>query len=224
MKYSKKIPKKYNCLFTIILILVLFYVLINKVTYKMGPKILLISEKMIETQNDLIFKKAYAKKNEHNTDVDNIVHVNKNKNNEIIDVNFNIAECEKILLSIIYEMNNDTNAIMNEGQIMWIPMGYTTNNPLLINLGPKIPVKIETTDVVLGDVSTKITEFGINNALAEVYINIKIKITTSLPFQQKSKELKYSALLASKIISGKVPVYYGGMFTREKNFNLSIDE
>ena len=48
-------------------------------------------------------------------------------------------------------------------------MGIITNNALLSNLGPKVPVKINLVGNVISNVGTKVENYGINSIMVEVY-------------------------------------------------------
>jgi len=221
---TKKNTKKDKIVITTIITFLISSFITSKISFYISKNILYAAESYLETENDLIFKKAYIKKNEAGVDVENLIYVVRNSKGEIVEVDFKILECEKLLMAIMEEINKNTDEIMTYGYNLNVPLGYITNSPLLINLGPKIPVKISTTDVALGDVSTKITDFGINNAMVEVYINFSIKVNALTPLNKKTKELNYSALIASKIINGTVPNFYSGTISRtSETFNLPIN-
>ena len=49
-----------------------------------------------------------------------------------------------------------------------------TGSSLLYNLGPKIPVKLSLVGDVVTGFSTDVTEYGINNALIKLMIDVKV--------------------------------------------------
>ena len=172
----------------------------------------------------MIFKNAFSKKEGAYVDVDNLIKVTKNSKEEIIAIDFDIKECERLMLHIVDEMNEGVNRISTDGYILFVPLGYLTNAPFLLNLGPKIPVKITTTDVVLGEVKTEIHEFGINNALVELYVNFEIETNAILPLKSGTTKQNYSALVASKIINGSVPNFYNRAIKQQtETISLPID-
>ena len=87
------------------------------------------------------------------------------------------------------------------------------------NLGPKIPVKIKFIGSILTGVKTKVTDYGINNSLIEVYTTISIQTLVITPVSKDRKTRNYEILVSSKIIEGKVPEIYGGVM--EKSSNIS---
>ena len=68
-------------------------------------------------------------------------------------------------------------------------------------------------DTILANIKTKITDYGMNNALAEAYIVITLDGQMITPFGQKDEKTTYELLISSKIINGRVPTLYGTSFT-----------
>ena len=222
IRFKSSSRHKYKLLITIVISFLFSFIIISSFSHSVGEAIINTADALIKRENTLLFKNAFNKK-ESNIDADSLITVQKNANGEIVQVDFKIANCEKIMMSIIDEMNGDTNKLSTDGYILEIPIGYITNSPLLLNLGPKIPVRIVTTDVAVGSVETAIKEFGINSALIELYISIEIETNAILPLKSGTTKAVYKFLVASKIINGKVPDFYGGYISRESNkINLPI--
>ena len=222
-KYKKNIKLKDKIIITIILSFGISTLIIFHLASSICEAVINTADALIKRENTLIFKKAFSKKSSVSVDVNDLITVQKNSNDEIVVVDFKIDDCEKIMMTIIDDMNEGTNLISTHGYILDIPLGYVTNSPLIINLGPKIPVKISTTDVVVGSVVTSVREFGINNALIEVYINIEIETNAILPLKSGTTKNNFKILVASKIINGKIPNFYGGYISRESSsINLPI--
>ena len=61
--------------------------------------------------------------------------------------------------------------------------------------------------------------------MLELYLNFEIKYNATLPLEKQTKVLKFRALVASKVINGKVPDFYNGTFNKKSDtFNLPINE
>lgn len=222
---SKKFIFRHKVLFTIILSLAISFCITTYISNKISDKILFASSKLIEKESLVSLKSAYSKREKSGIDVDNLITVVKNSKEEIVEVDFKILECEKIMMTIINYMNADNDILNENGYRIDVPLGYVTSSPLFVNLGPKIPISVKMIDVALGSVKTKISEFGINNALVELYIDITIKLESSLPLVKNGTSVTYYSVIASKIISGKVPDFYNGVLSSEsKTFNLPISE
>ena len=154
-------------------------------------------------RNDLFLKK------DNSVDFDSykinrlVVLINKN-----LKENLYKLEKGKIELDGI-ELLKDKSKV-KKGVIYEIPTGIIFNNALLSNIGPKIPVKLH----MLGDsnvqVDTKITDYGINNAIIEVYVKICVSEQMVLPFSSKRVVVEESIPIAIKLIEGNIPSYYSG--------------
>ena len=108
---------------------------------------------------------------------------------------------------------------LKKGIIYEIPLAYSYNNVFLSNISPKIPVKIHMIGNVNSNIRTKVTDYGINNALLEVYLDIEIELQVILPLLSSNIINKSSIPIAIKMINGDIPKYYS---SNEKNNSLSI--
>lgn len=155
-------------------------------------------------------------------DLDNLYKITKNSNNEIEMVDYNPISVNKFLNKVtttiqdgLFKMEKGDLTIVGkgineDGTIFYIPFGSITSNPIFNNLGPKIPVKIKTIGSVLTNIEVKITEYGINNCLIEMYLVVEIKQQIILPLISKEIKVVNDMPISYKIISGKIPDYYSG--------------
>ena len=114
--------------------------------------------------------------------------------------------------NILFTNNNDIDGIVIE-----VPSGLITNNYLLLNLGPKIPVKISLTGEFESFVSTDVVEYGINNAMLTIYINIKVCEQITLPFITKKITVENKIPIFMSLVNGTIPNYYIGGFDKNSN-------
>lgn len=99
---------------------------------------------------------------------------------------------------------------LKKGIIANIPTGVVFNNSLLANLGPKFPIRLKIMGDVITNVKTKVTNYGINNAVIEVSIQIDITTQAILPFSSKVIKVSSDVPLTVKLMQGNVPTYYFG--------------
>ncbi len=104
--------------------------------------------------------------------------------------------------------SNDSKGIIHE-----VPLGKATNNALLGNFGPKIPVEMETISDVQSDVKTTLEPYGINNALIKVYLEVEVHAQVIIPFASKPTKIKTSIPMGMRVVSGHVPTYFNGSGT-----------
>ncbi|WP_409251868.1 sporulation protein YunB [Bacillus sp. SCS-153A] len=95
-----------------------------------------------------------------------------------------------------------------DGIIFSVPIGQATNNALLGNLGPKIPIRFNAIGDVVSDVKTDVQEFGINNALVKVYIHIKVDVQIIIPFATQTETIQQDILVAMGLMEGEVPQFF----------------
>lgn len=181
--------------------------------------------KTVNKENTLILKEAFSHSQNSNIDIDNLIMVVKNSKEEITEVNFDMKSASELLSSITGYMNEHISDYNYLGYRIDVPIGILSKNPLLTNVGPKIPIKVELSDVALGNVKTVVKPFGINNALVEVYLDIILRSSILYPFEVIEENTSYSSLITSKIITGKVPDFFGGTInSKSDTINLPLTE
>lgn len=189
-------------------------ILLNYAENKSKELALLLTTNMLEeiTKKDKI-------------DIDTIINIEKNNNEEIIGLDFNNKSINTLLLKINERFHNNLQSLENEKNnviekkyykktnpmIYEIPMSIVYDVPVLVGIGPKIPFKLDVLGNAATTITTNIKEYGINNSLVEVILEVKINIQIILPFSSKKILTSNQIPLKSKIIQGKIPEYYGGI-------------
>lgn len=238
----KKKRKKNNTLFLILLIITivitLSFIFINYYSKKTYPILKSYAESEVKKLTILIINKAVTKQL-YNMDVNELFKITYNSNGEIILIDFDTKKTSKILsnMTSLVELNmraveegkidmlelpenslSDYNIDLLSKQIVCeIPFGLTTGSSLLANIGPKIPVKLSLVGDVSTNFSTEVKEYGINNALIKVLINITVNTKIILPIVTDELTINTSIPIGMKVIQGKIPNYYLNGFTTESN-------
>ena len=78
-----------------------------------------------------------------------------------------------------------------------------------IVIGPKIPIKLKMVGNVTSGITTEVEEYGINNSLITISMEVCVEIQVVLPLTTDYVSITNYIPLAIKLIQGKVPVYYG---------------
>jgi len=112
--------------------------------------------------------------------------------------------------------NYDIN-LLKKGIIYEIPLGVVTNSSFLGNLGPKVPVRLSLIGDVVTGISTNVVEYGINNAMLEVNVDVEVTTRINLPFVTDEMTVKNSIPIAMKVIQGKIPNFYYDGFRSDSN-------
>lgn len=165
--------------------------------------------------------------------IENVLVINKNKDNEILYVNYDLDIAYKLLDVITKELENNIQELKtgnvndisfyhnDEVLMLKLPFFIGSKNPLLVSLGPKIYVPLNFSGAILTNLKTEIKDYGLNNALVEMYVTIKINIDILYPYNKSKEEINYDVLIASSIINGRIPSFYGGIIDTKSN-NVSI--
>ena len=105
----------------------------------------------------------------------------------------------------------------NRGIVLEIPSGIILNNYLFSNLGPKIPVLLSLTGEYEAYISSDVVEYGINNAMVTVYVNIKVSEELVLPFVSEKISVQNKFPIFMSLVNGTIPNYYMGGFSKNSN-------
>lgn len=242
LKKRKKINLKNKISILILLIIMCIILFLYYVNKKILPT--LMQHAGIDTEKMAITIIS----NSINDDVlntlnsENIFNIIKNNEGEVSSVDFNPVIVNKVVLLTSSAVSNNLKNIekgnikdltflnadeynlkkLKNGVISEIPMGIITNNALLSNLGPKIPVKINLIGNVISSVKAKVKKYGINSAIVEVYAHIEVTEEVIIPFSTKQIKVENDIPIAIKIIQGKVPNYYNNNALEKNSSSLSI--
>lgn len=212
-------------IFLIICIIAVFRFINNRVS----PVILNYAELEARNLASLIINSAINKNISKTIDFDNLFIISKDSNGDISTIDFNPIVVNQILVNTTEVIQNNlknleegkidalelsttnylsSNEKLKRGIIFEIPSGLVFNNAFFANLGPKIPVKLNLVGDIISEISTKVTNYGINNALIEIRINLSLTEQVILPIVSSRIEINLSVPLTLKIIQGTVPNYY----------------
>lgn len=215
---------------------------INYYSNKTLPLLLTYAESETRKLVILVINKAVTKQI-NNVDTDDIFEVTYNSAGEVILVDFNSKRTSQALSMItsLVELNlraieegkidmlelpdNSLNSfdteLLSKGIILEVPLGVISGSSLLSNVGPKIPVKLSLIGDVSSGFSTEVVEYGINNALIKVYIDVKVDARVVMPVISDDISISASIPIAMKVIQGKIPEYYMNGFTTKSNIVTS---
>ena len=149
----------------------------------------------------------------------------RNKNDEIEMIDYNSYLVNIFLRDVT---NNVTKYLAEEEEksnnaSFYIPMGSVFQNPLLNNRGPKIPVRMELVGSVLTGVNSKVTNYGINNSLIEIFVHIEVNERVILPVTAKNITIVNDIPISYRIIKGKIPSYYSGTNSSSSMYMMPIE-
>lgn len=229
----KKI-KKINIFIVVLVLLSLFiYMAFKYINKRVSPKLLTYAEVEINRLASVIISNAINSEINEKIDVEKIFIIEKDNNGKIQTIDYDSRVVNRILIatgtsvqtnlrylsegkienivsnsSIEDLYNKYGKSKVNRGVLYEIPMGVAFNNPFLANLGPRIPVSFKLVGDMTTNLNTKITNFGINSAMVETSLCLKVKLVIVLPITSKETKIEYIFPVAVKIIQGDIPEYY----------------
>lgn len=226
-----KSRKKVNFLW-IYIILILFEVIwsINSLGKLISPKLINIVKNNIVYYDNLLVEEYLDTQELRSNLIDDLISLDKNKNEEIMNININTAKSYELMSSIVKELKSKSNNYVDvdsyaknkRGQmVLRYPIGLASSNILLNNLGYRIPLKLVLNSNVLTGIKTKVTNYGLNNALIEVYLKVSFVSNVIYFSLDEAVNSDYEILLASRMIMGRVPDMFNGYLEKNLESNNS---
>ena len=168
--------------------------------------------------------------------VEDIFETTKSSDGSIQVVDFNSSNVNKLLIRITGVVQNGFKLLregnleeigvenlaffenkkrdLERGIILRVPIGAVTKNPLLSNLGPTVPVRMNYLGDVKCNINSKVKEYGINNALIELSVHVETTVQVILPFTTEKRKVTHEVPIMIKVIQGNIPSFYGGIISR----------
>lgn len=215
----------------IMLVCITILIIFKIINQKMMP--ILVNYAEIETERIAmaVINKSILKYTT-NEGLEDLIITNTNENNEIVSVDFNAVNVNNILYSITNsieqnlilldkgkfdELNIPISNVYEKsdisGIVYYIPFGVVTGASIIADIGPKIPVKNKIVGSVYSNIKTEVIEYGINNAMIKIYIEVEVNEQVILPFTSKKVNVKSELPVFIKLVQGKIPSVYGGILT-----------
>lgn len=228
LKKYKNITGSDIILLIMIIVLIISYIMLKVFTIKSEKILLNYAENKSKELSQLLVNNA-LEEIIIDANVEDIINLEKNQNNEIISLDFNNVKINEIELKISKNIQNNLKKLEENKKnsltekyyddkidiIYEVPMSIIYDVPILVGIGPKVPFKLDILGNVKTNVITNIKEYGINNSLVEVILNMKINIQIILPFSSKNIVIESNVPLKTKVIQGKIPTYYGGIISNK---------
>ena len=238
--------KKKLFLFTMISVVVAVIFSLYQINRHFTPLLFEIAELEIQKFATSMGNKASAQVLEDKINTDELFETIKSEDGSIQTIDFNPVIVNQVLnlatsvvqnnLKLlengeldaigIYDMDLPEDRVddLERGIVERIPIGILTNNAILANFGPEIPVRLRYVGDVNSNVSTKITPYGINNAMVEIGVHLEMTAQIILPFVTEKMLLECDIPLAIKMVQGSVPTYYGNGFVKDSTmYSLPLE-
>ena len=240
-KLTKIKPINLIAIFIVAILLGIYFVF-GYIKERIMPSIFKYGALEAKKFSSIIINDAIDKYISEKVDIENLFIIASTNEGEITSVDFNTSLINQYLTNatksiqknlkyietgdiqkVEYQAdlleNYDEKALKN-GIIYYLNSSFIFNNPIFSNFGMQIPIKISLTGDVISNISTEVTNYGINNALIKVYVNIEITEQVILPYYDKEIKINNQVPIALKLIAGTVPSYYGNLNTATPSLTL----
>lgn len=214
MKLRKR--KKRNKYVIIFMVFLVTFWILNNINNKLVPYIEKVVEKYVKRDVYNYVFYIFDKEILTSEELGNIVNLNMNKQGEVVSVDYKFNIAYKYLsdgMNDLYDnvknIKLDTDYYDKNKSLFFIPSGIVTGNYLLENFGFKIPCKINFLSDIDMSFKTKVKDYGMNNLLVELYLVINVKNDMISPSSFYEFGESYEMIIASEVVVGKIPVYYG---------------
>lgn len=229
---KNNISKVKLLLLTMLLLLITSFFVMFFLGNKLLPLFINYSESEVKKIITIIIHKSVTKELTDSLKDNNLFMIIKDKENNIQAIDFNTVTVNDFLMKVTHKVQENLREIENgnisliesyeinikdfnykkyrKGVIFEVPAGILFSNVLLNNIGPRIPVRLNLIGNVTSNINTKIKEYGINNSVLNVNLEIKVVEKVILPIISKNIEVMVEVPISIKVIQGKVPEYYAG--------------
>lgn len=215
-RFKTKRQKRSKIEIYIVIILILTFFLIRKYNNLISNKIIDIAETKIEEITNIYVKKNIVPEN---IDIEGLIKVYQNDAGEILSVDIDSNYANSIMVDVITKIQNNIFTMdfedellkkKNDNVYLSIPLFMAYKGTLFSNLGPRIPIKLSFYEHAFGNIKVELTDYGINNCLVKVYLQVSLEQRIYIPYEQDKNYKNFDLLIGTKMITGKVPSIYGG--------------
>ncbi len=100
---------------------------------------------------------------------------------------------------------------LKNGYLCEISFNSLHGSTMFGNMGPVVPIKLSFMGYVTSDIDIQVKEYGVNNAIVEVYSVVNVSNLITMPISSKNSRSTIRNILSFEILPGEVPQYYSGV-------------
>ncbi len=225
-KFKRRvILKNYIFIYLVIIFIEVFYS-IDKIGLMISPKMINIIKNNISYYDNILIEEYLDTKELRDSYIEELITIDKNSKEEIVNIDINTSKSYILLNKIVNNLKNSNSTYRDMYAknkknyiVLRYPIGLISNNILINNLGYRIPIRLELNSNILTGIKSKVTNYGLNNALIEVYLRVKFTSNVVYFSLDDRVDNEYEILLASKMIMGRVPEMFNGYLEKSIDSN-----
>lgn len=225
-KFKRRvILKNYIFIYLVLIFIEVFYS-IDKIGLMISPKMINIIKNNISYYDNILIEEYLDTKELRDSYIEELITIDKNSKEEIVNIDINTSKSYILLKRIVNNLKNSNSTYRDMYAknkknyiVLRYPIGLISNNILINNLGYRIPIRLELNSNILTGIKSKVTNYGLNNALIEVYLRVKFTSNVVYFSLDDRVDNEYEILLASKMIMGRVPEMFNGYLEKSIDSN-----
>jgi len=201
--------KKFVLFLKITIYILIILLVINFVSGYFSSRVKLYIKQKATTTSSLIIANTINEEVLPSIDLNNLINTVSSDNENIDSIYINTYQVNKILSVTTQSISNKLNNLNDEElNNLALPLGLIISDVLFYDLGPNINIMIYPVGSVKCDVRSVIEEYGINNSVFRLEIEVRVAFAVVIPLQRDEIEVVSSIPIVVQIIQGEVPRYY----------------
>jgi len=182
-----------------VVIIIVFIIIFTAIELTLKPTIIAFSEaeakwRATEAINQAVLDTVVAE-----MDYDKLVHIERNEQNQILYMQQNLLQLNKINAKATLAIQKSLEELKNRN--FSIPLGQITGSKLIANYGPEIGLWL----LPIGTVSVKVQDHFEDSG---IYLNIESDIRVIIPLIASNVSVATQVPIADTVIVGEVPETY----------------
>ena len=207
---------------SLLFIIIISLVSIKLISNKISPLVMDYSISEMKRIISIIINRSINSDLLEKINLEKMFIVNKDDLDDISTISLDSVMVNKIT-DIISDACEDNLRLIEDGkydilkekfninrELFYVPSGIILKTTLFNSIGPKIPINLKFIGNVTSNLKTDVKDYGINNSLITISIDITVEMMVILPFSSDYVKIDNSIPIMVKLIHGKVPDIYGG--------------
>ncbi|MBE6739664.1 MAG: sporulation protein YunB [Ruminococcaceae bacterium] len=203
----KRKGKNFRLIYIAISILLIFLIFFVSLDKRLRPIITDYSASVGETLMIKLVDETVAQIfEEEGVEYDDLVTLSRDENGNVTSLQINTAKINYIKSNISVMVAEKI--AQKERYTLKIPLGTIIGNEYTVGRGPDIKFKMQITTTVIADFESRFYSAGINQALHQIHIKVKMNGQTVIPWYRSAFNLETSVIAAETVIVGITPDAY----------------
>ncbi|MGD9154633.1 MAG: sporulation protein YunB [Bacillota bacterium] len=174
--------------------------------YKIRPVLKYLTEAKARQVTTEAINEAINFKIAPNLKYENMINVSFDKDGKVALMQPNSREINRLTIKATLAVQKKIKNLAP--QMVRLPLGQVFGLKIFTNIGPDLPLKLQSIGIVESAISDNFDVAGINQIRHRIKINIKTEIKIVVPLVYQQVRVNTSVLLTEAIVMGEVPHIY----------------